>query len=244
MHRLIATTALISLIVAVPAVAAPKSQDQKQQQTEQQAPKPGFAFVTAQGQNDWSAEALIGRSVENPKGERLGDINNVILGQQGSVKAVTIGVGGFLGIGEKDVGVPFSALQFKERADRPATRAEPPAATPSQLGRATAPDAATPANQTPPERLATKQQQAQQQQQQAQQRDAEQRRAQAEDRRQEQLDARYDSEHANIAIVLNATKTQLDAAPEFAWLDDQRPGNDQSKLESKRTEEPKRNPKQ
>jgi len=79
-------------------------------------------FVTQQQPKDWSAQALIGRTVENAQGDNLGQISNVILDERGSVVAVTIGVGGFLGIGEKDVGVPFNALQFKaeERVDTPA----------------------------------------------------------------------------------------------------------------------------
>jgi hypothetical protein len=70
-------------------------------------------YVTRQSPTDWSAQALIGRNVENPSGETLGDINNVILNEKGDVVAVTIGVGGFLGIGEKDVGVPFDSLEFR-----------------------------------------------------------------------------------------------------------------------------------
>jgi putative membrane protein len=70
-------------------------------------------YITRQAPTDWSAQALIGRSVQNPNGETLGDINNVILNEKGDVVAVTIGVGGFLGIGEKDVGVPFDNLDFR-----------------------------------------------------------------------------------------------------------------------------------
>lgn len=75
---------------------------------------PSFEYVTKQSASDWTAQALIGRSVQNENGETLGEVNNVILNEKGNVVAVTIGVGGFLGLGEKDVGVPFDALKFRD----------------------------------------------------------------------------------------------------------------------------------
>ncbi|MEQ1769764.1 MAG: PRC-barrel domain-containing protein [Devosia sp.] len=43
--------------------------------------------------------------------QQLGTINDLILSQSGDVAAVVIGVGGFLGLGEKQVAVDFTALQ-------------------------------------------------------------------------------------------------------------------------------------
>lgn len=135
-----------------------------------QSASTNIKFVTRQEPKDWSAEALIGRTVENSQGENLGEINNVILNEKGSVVAVTIGVGGFLGIGEKDVGVPFDALRFQaeERAERSAQTDD--------------------RNQTD---------------------------------RQGRTATRYDSEHDNVRIVLNATQEQLERAPQFVWLGEQ-----------------------
>jgi hypothetical protein len=39
--------------------------------------------------------------------------------------------------------------------------------------------------------------------------------------------ARFDSEHENMHIVLNTTKEDLEAAPTFAWLDEQASGTTQ-----------------
>jgi PRC-barrel domain len=73
-------------------------------------------YLTRQAPTDWTAEALIGRTVENGNGDNLGEINNVVINENGNVVAVVVGVGGFLGIGEKDVGVPFDALDFRTDA--------------------------------------------------------------------------------------------------------------------------------
>lgn len=50
----------------------------------------------------------------------IGEINNIIVGKDGAVKAVVLGVGGFVGIGEKDVAVKMSELKFvKKTGDKP-----------------------------------------------------------------------------------------------------------------------------
>ncbi len=61
---------------------------------------------------DISANKLINSSVRNAANESIGDINDVILGTDGRVAAVIVGVGGFLGLGEKDVALPFDQLMF------------------------------------------------------------------------------------------------------------------------------------
>jgi len=44
--------------------------------------------------------------------ERLGEINDIVIGADGNVAAVILGVGGFLGVGEKDVAVGYDELQW------------------------------------------------------------------------------------------------------------------------------------
>lgn len=46
----------------------------------------------------------------------IGEINNLIVGRDGSVKAVVAGVGGFLGIGEKNVALRMSEIRFLKKA--------------------------------------------------------------------------------------------------------------------------------
>jgi hypothetical protein len=58
------------------------------------------------------ASKMIGTTVVSANNESVGDINDVVVDRQGRAVAVVIGVGGFLGIGEKDVAVPFEALEF------------------------------------------------------------------------------------------------------------------------------------
>ena len=80
-------------------------------------------FLTQESPNQWRGSKLVGLAVYGPNNERIGDINEVLLNQNGKVDAVVIGVGGFLGIGEKDVAVPFSEVKFLDQAQAQDTRA-------------------------------------------------------------------------------------------------------------------------
>jgi sporulation protein YlmC with PRC-barrel domain len=55
---------------------------------------------------------LRGTRVYGANNESIGDISDLLLDKQGQVVAAIVGVGGFLGIGQKDVAVPFQALEI------------------------------------------------------------------------------------------------------------------------------------
>ena len=80
-----------------------------------QASKPVAAmqFVTEQGASEWLAGMFIGQAVQNTAGETVGDINDLVFNHQGRIITVVLGVGGFLGMGEKNVGVRYESLSFK-----------------------------------------------------------------------------------------------------------------------------------
>ncbi len=59
-----------------------------------------------------SADTLIGTTVYGAGEENVGEIDDVILSDSGEVDAVIINVGGFLGLGEKEVAVGMDNLQF------------------------------------------------------------------------------------------------------------------------------------
>jgi hypothetical protein len=69
-------------------------------------------FVTEQQPNDWLASKLIGNSVVNAENESVGEINDLLTDSNGKIIAALIGVGGFLGLGEKDVAVSFQDLKL------------------------------------------------------------------------------------------------------------------------------------
>jgi len=72
-------------------------------------------FMTQMQSGQVMASDLIGTRVVSANNESIGDINDVVLDRNGQVMAAVVGVGGFLGIGEKDVAVPFQSLEFASR---------------------------------------------------------------------------------------------------------------------------------
>jgi sporulation protein YlmC with PRC-barrel domain len=55
------------------------------------------------------------QNVYDPQDNKIGEIMDVLLDQSGKATALIIGVGGFLGAGEKDVAVPFNAVQVTNK---------------------------------------------------------------------------------------------------------------------------------
>src|SRR4051812_15420642 len=62
-----------------------------------------------------ASRQLVGAAVVGPNNERIGDVNDVLLDRNGQAVAIVVGVGGFLGIGEKDVAVRFNQVQITPR---------------------------------------------------------------------------------------------------------------------------------
>jgi sporulation protein YlmC with PRC-barrel domain len=63
-------------------------------------------------EGNWRASKLVGLSVYNDNNESVGSINDLLTDKSGNVKAVVIGVGGFLGVGEHLVAIPFDKVKF------------------------------------------------------------------------------------------------------------------------------------
>jgi sporulation protein YlmC with PRC-barrel domain len=63
-------------------------------------------------QGNWRASKLVGLNVYNDNNESLGSINDLLTDKNGNIKAVIIGVGGFLGVGEHLVALPFEKVKF------------------------------------------------------------------------------------------------------------------------------------
>jgi opacity protein-like surface antigen len=74
-------------------------------------------FVSSQQSADWRGSKLIGASVYGPDNASIGEINDLVIGSDGKVSAVVVGVGGFLGMGEKAVALPFDSVSVTRKPD-------------------------------------------------------------------------------------------------------------------------------
>ncbi|MFH6784138.1 MULTISPECIES: PRC-barrel domain-containing protein [Methylobacterium] len=107
-----------ALLAAAPALA------------QQPASGPAVGFLTRPEPGSLRASKLVGVKVIGMDHVRVGEIEDVLLTEDGRVRAVVIGVGGFLGIGQKSVAVPFDTLAWN--TGRTAAEAPPSHTTPDR----------------------------------------------------------------------------------------------------------------
>lgn len=93
--------------------------------------------TTASGQ--WRTSKMDGLKVYNEANENIGTINDLLMDKTGAIKIAVIGVGGFLGVGEHLVAVPYEKLKFVNEAVA-YTGAKPAATTTTTTGAATGTD--------------------------------------------------------------------------------------------------------
>jgi len=78
------------------------------------APTAGIGdYIATLGPEQYLSQTLIGDEVNagvSSDSDKIGNINDLILSADGRVDGFVVGVGGFLGLGEKDVGVPFDHI--------------------------------------------------------------------------------------------------------------------------------------
>ena len=66
----------------------------------------------------WTVKNYYKQSVYDPNQSKIGDVDDVLVDKSGKVTGLVIGVGGFLGAGEKDVIVPFNAVKNAKKNDK------------------------------------------------------------------------------------------------------------------------------
>jgi sporulation protein YlmC with PRC-barrel domain len=85
---------------------------------EQQTAEASVDFIKMQEEGQQRAQQLIGFDVMTSDDEDVGEVQDLVFDDQNKITAVVLSVGGFLGVGEKSVAVPFDAIQVEEEAVR------------------------------------------------------------------------------------------------------------------------------
>lgn len=115
--------------------------------TTDKAPAAAATTTTTTASGQWRTSKMDGIKVYNDANENIGSINDLLMDKSGNIKIAVIGVGGFLGLGEHLVAVPFEKLKFVNEAvaytgavgNNPNSAANRPAAT-TTTGAATGTD--------------------------------------------------------------------------------------------------------
>jgi sporulation protein YlmC with PRC-barrel domain len=127
--RLFAAALLASTLLASPALAQSSTQPANPTppaaapQAPMAKPATEAAAPTMQKAGQWRTSKFVGLDVYNSNNEKIGDIEDLIMGDSGQVDTIVIGVGGFLGMGEHNVGLKWNQVKFTNEAPRSASTA-------------------------------------------------------------------------------------------------------------------------
>jgi len=71
-------------------------------------------YLSSKPANSLRADELIGSDIKSrADGETIGSISDLVFDEKGQIVAVIVGVGGFLGLGEKDVAIAWDAVEHR-----------------------------------------------------------------------------------------------------------------------------------
>jgi hypothetical protein len=112
-------TGVLAAVLASPAFAqqppTAKPDNAAQRSMSVQSTATRETFVQSQHATDWRGSKLMGATVYGAGNASIGEVNDVLIGNDGKVRALVIGVGGFLGVGEKNVAIPLDALSIARK---------------------------------------------------------------------------------------------------------------------------------
>jgi sporulation protein YlmC with PRC-barrel domain len=123
---MLAATAIAQTSAPSPNVPSPSTSAPAPSASSTKAPEQNLA-----GQGKWRASKLIGVNIYGPDDKKVGGVTEVLFDKTGKVEMITVGVGGFLGIGAKDVAIPFEQVSW---SDQPLATAAPAPAPSGGVG--------------------------------------------------------------------------------------------------------------
>jgi sporulation protein YlmC with PRC-barrel domain len=95
-----------------PAATAPSTSGSSASNTSAPNPAGKAQFITKQTQDQWLATKFKGTDVIGANDEKIGDVSDILFDKDKKVVAYIVGVGGFLGIGQKDVAIDPASFQM------------------------------------------------------------------------------------------------------------------------------------
>ena len=123
LSKFLAAAVLGSALIAAPALA--------QSNTKMSAPS---TSESASASGLWQGSKLISMNVYNEQNEKIGTIKELMVDKSGNIASAVIGVGGFLGMGERDVAVKFADLKWSNEPVRSSTTSNTTTMRPTTTG--------------------------------------------------------------------------------------------------------------
>ena len=111
--KAIKSVAMVAILATFGAGAA-----YAQSPTPAKAPPATASMNSSSPSQGANASTLIGRDVQNLQGETVGEINSIYLDKDGKVDSVIVGVGGFLGMGEREAKFAWKDLKIMNGGEK------------------------------------------------------------------------------------------------------------------------------
>jgi sporulation protein YlmC with PRC-barrel domain len=127
MRKLLFTSTALAMLMAGPAVAQTGGQTGAQPPVPSQppaltAPAQGAQgsmsaehFLTRQQEDESSAASFIGLSLVTAEGKKVGEVEDLLIKDDGQIAGAVLAVGGFLGLGSKSIAVPWSEVTVRTK---------------------------------------------------------------------------------------------------------------------------------
>jgi hypothetical protein len=120
-------TSSLAALALFPAMAAetgqtgltplPGTEQQPQSELKESPPKPVEGQIVVQEEGTLLMSEIIGAAVYAPNDESIGDVNDAVVGKDGAVEGIVVGVGGVMGLGERDIAVKFGEFALTPSPD-------------------------------------------------------------------------------------------------------------------------------
>lgn len=116
MKRILSTASVMALAFAVSGAALAQGSSSPAPTMESKPSRPAgsetMTPIPGTGTAEVKGNKLIGADVKNTSNEKIGDVSEVLVTTDGKVNAVIVSVGGFLGLGDRKVAMPWEQLRF------------------------------------------------------------------------------------------------------------------------------------
>jgi sporulation protein YlmC with PRC-barrel domain len=113
LKKLMISAAVSALMVSgAMAQADPPKADMPKAEAPKAAPADTAKFIQSQGTDQFVFSKFKGTDVLGPDNAQVGNVSDILFDKNGKILGLVVGVGGFLGIGEKSVAIDMSAFQI------------------------------------------------------------------------------------------------------------------------------------
>ncbi len=118
LKKLMITTASLALLTSAAIAQAPEQPKQSPPAATTDKSTDKNQVITEQKPDQLLASKVKGSNVMGTNDEKIGDVSDILFDKDGKILAYVVGVGGFLGIGSKDVAMSPESFQIVPASER------------------------------------------------------------------------------------------------------------------------------